>query len=445
MENEDIAPHVKEVARVLGNKVEESKIAEEMETYLKVYRVSLETAKRSIVKNFGGDPNALSRGGVRKKVAELGPSEGSVDLLVKIMSAIPKEVETDNGKKQIVYGMLADESGAVPYTLWDMERVSLKQGEVFMLHNAYTKEFGGKVQVNLGNRASAEIRKQDEVQVDSAIAQTAVSAGGETVKVASLQDGMNNVTVTGKILSVESKEVEASGAKKIVFSGMLADETGKVQYSAWHDFGLKPNEVVTISRAYVKGWRGVPKLNFGERSGVMRLKDDLLPDVEASRPKKRSLEDIERVGGATDVLVEGTIVDIKEGSGLIFRCPQCKRVVQKGACRIHGKVEGIPDLRIKAVIDDGTAAITAVIGRGITEALMATTLEACMREAREAMNMDVIKEHMDEKLFAKPVLVRGNVMSDEFGLMMIVNDAKVAPIDVKEEATHLLVEQEGFQ
>ena len=119
MENEDIASHVKEVARVLGNKVEESKIAEEMETYLKVYRVSMETAKRSIVKNFGGDPNALSRGGVRKKVAELGPSEGSVDLLVKVMSANPKEVETDNGKKQIVYGMLADESGAVPYTLWD--------------------------------------------------------------------------------------------------------------------------------------------------------------------------------------------------------------------------------------------------------------------------------------------------------------------------------------
>ena len=39
-----------------------------------------------------------------------------------------------------------------------------------------------------------------------------------------------------------------------------------------------------------------------------------------------------------------------------------------------------------------------------------------MREAREAMNTDVIKEHMDEKLFAKPVLVRGNVTSDEFGL-----------------------------
>ena len=405
----------------------------------------METAKRSIVKNFGGDPNALSRGGVRKKLAELSPTEGSVDLLVKVMSAIPKEVETDKGKKQIIYGMLADESGSVPYTLWDMERVTLKSGEVFMLHNAYTKEFGGKVQVNLGNRASAEMRGADEVTVDPAVAQTAASAGGETVKLAQLQDGMNNVTVTGKILSVENKEVEASGAKKTVYSGMLADETGKVQYSAWHDFGLKENEVVTISRAYVKGWRGVPKLNFGERSSVMRLNNDVLPDVEASRPKKRTLEDIERVGGATDVLVEGTIIDVKEGSGLIFRCPQCKRVVQKGACRIHGKVEGIPDLRIKAVIDDGTAAITAVIGRGITESLIGTTLEASMREAREAMNMEVVKEHMDEKLFAKPVLVRGNVMSDEFGLMMIVNDAKIAPIDVKEEATRLLVDQEGFQ
>ena len=229
MENEDIAPHVKEVARVLGNKVEESKIAEEMETYLKVYRVSMETAKRSIVKNFGGDPNALSRGGVRKKVAELGPSEGSVDLLVKVMSAIPKEVETDNGKKQIIYGMLADEIGRGPVHALG-HGTGLAQGgrglhAAQRLHQGVRRQSAGEPgKPGLFGDAQSRTRSS----VDAAIAQTAASAGGETVKVAGLQDGMNNVTVTGKILSVESKEVEASGAKKVVFSGMLADETGKV-------------------------------------------------------------------------------------------------------------------------------------------------------------------------------------------------------------------------
>ena len=98
MENEDIAPHVKEVARVLGNKVEESKIEEEMENYLKVYRVSMETAKRSMVKNFGGDPNALVEGRRAQKVADLkAHGSGAWTSLVKVMSANPKE--SGDGRK----------------------------------------------------------------------------------------------------------------------------------------------------------------------------------------------------------------------------------------------------------------------------------------------------------------------------------------------------------
>jgi replication factor A1 len=226
---------------------------------------------------------------------------------------------------------------------------------------------------------------------------------------------------------------------------MMADDSGKVQFSAWHDFELKPNEVVKVSKAYVKGWKGVPKLNFGERALVVRLPESSMPDVVSSRPKPRTIEDVERVGGATDALIIGTIVDIKEGSGLIRRCPQCKRVVQKGACRLHGKVDGFPDLRVKAVLDDGNASLTAVMNRPVTELLIGMNLEECVRQAKEAMNTEVIREIVEEKLLARPLELRGNVLSDEYGLMMIVVDASSVRMDVQAKAAEILANVEGFQ
>jgi replication factor A1 len=444
MNKEELAPHVKEIARVLGNKVEESRIEEELENYLNVYRVSLETAKRSVVKNFGGDPNGLSKGN-RRKVADIKGGEQSVDLAVKVITANPKDIEVDGKPRSLVYGLMADETGTINYSLWDPQRIALKPGEVVLVRNAYTKEYNGRVDLNLGNRANVEALPQDAVVADVSMSAPISYGAGETVKVAQLADGMNNVTVSTRILSVERKEVGQGDSAKVVYQGMMADDSGKVQFSAWHDFDLKPNEVVKVSKAYVKGWKGVPKLNFGERSLVVRLPESSMPDVVSSRPKPRTIEDVERVGGATDALIIGTIVDIKEGSGLIRRCPQCKRVVQKGACRLHGKVDGFPDLRVKAVLDDGNASLTAVMNRPVTELLIGMNLEECVRQAKEAMNTEVIREIVEDKLLARPLELRGNVLSDEFGLMMIVIDASSVRMDVQAKAAEILANVEGFQ
>ncbi|OPY34092.1 MAG: Replication factor A [Methanomassiliicoccales archaeon PtaU1.Bin124] len=443
MEKDEIAPHVKEIARVLNGKVEESKIEEELENYLNVYRVSLDTAKRSVVKNFGGDPNALTRGN-RRKVSDVKGGEQNVDLLVRVLTLNPKEVEIKGEKRQLAYGLVADETGSMGYTLWEPQRLLFKPGDVIMLRNAYSKEYNGRVDLNLGNRANVEQMPKDALpQIDAPAGGS--YAPGETVKVGELADGMNNVTVSGRIVTVERREINTEDGAKVVFSGILADETGKVQYSAWADYQLKEGELVRISRAYVKGWKGVPKLNFGERAGVVRLKAEDLPEVTSGKPKPRSIEDIERVGGATDALVIGTIVDVKEGSGLIKRCPQCKRVVLKGACRIHGKVEGIWDLRVKAILDDGNSTLAVVMNRTVTETVLGQKLEDCVKRAQEALNPDVVREMVEEKILAKPMQVRGNVLSDEYGLMMIVSEASAVETDLKEAAVAMLAELEGFQ
>ncbi|MFA5312638.1 MAG: hypothetical protein WC375_04855, partial [Methanomassiliicoccales archaeon] len=360
MDKNEIAPHVKEIARVLEGKVEESKIEEELENYLNVYRVSLDTAKRSVVKGFGGDPNALNRsGGGQMKVADIKGGEASVDILVKVITVNPKEIPASDGKpaRQIVYGIIADESGSMAYTVWDPQRFQMKPGDVVMLRNCYTHEYNGRVDLTLGNRATLEQMSKDSLQNIEMSAPAPSSAGGPA-KVAELVDGMNSVSITGRIVSVERREVPTEDGTKVVFSGIFEDETGRVQYSAWHDFELRPKEIVRISRGYVKAWKGVPKFNFGEKATVARLTLDDVPDLGSGKLKPRTILDIEHIGGATDALVSGTIIDVKEGSGLIRRCPQCKRVVQKGACRIHGKVDGAPDLRVKAVLDDGESTLT---------------------------------------------------------------------------------------
>src|SRR5256886_9598070 len=83
---EELAPHVHDITRALGNKVSEQEIERELSSYLNVYRVSLDTAKRSIVKKHGGNPATLATG-ISKTLPELIPREQHVNLLARIVSA----------------------------------------------------------------------------------------------------------------------------------------------------------------------------------------------------------------------------------------------------------------------------------------------------------------------------------------------------------------------
>jgi replication factor A1 len=154
------------------------------------------------------------------------------------------------------------------------------------------------------------------------------------------------------------------------------------------------------------------------------------------------IADVASRGGAADVSVRGTIIEIRDGSGLIMRCPECKRALQKSTCKIHGRVEGFPDLRIKAVIDDGSGSVSAIIGRELTEKLMDFTLEECMEKARQAMSFDSVKDSMDDALTFKIIDATGNVTADTYGLSMITKEAELRVPDARKDIEKLLVELE---
>jgi len=440
MEREELAPHVDELVRVLGEKADKNKIAEELEKYVNLYRVSLEWAKRDILKKMGGNPDSVGDGSGRKSVADLTGDEQSVDLLVKVLTVNPKTIEVGGAHKSIVYGYMADESGRVQYTVWETESVQLKQGSTVLIRNAYTKEYKGVPQLNLGNRASVE---ESEEILD--VADIPSGGGSAEVKVADLADGMNYVVISGKVSRPEKREITASGEKKTIVTGVLSDDTGSAELTVWKDAELKDGDEVRIVGAYVKSWKGMPKLNLGDKAEIQVLAKGTLGDMSSSVPKVRTLEDVELSGGAMDVVVRGTLVDVREGSGLVMRCPDCRRVLQKSTCRVHGKVKGTDDLRIKAILDDGTSSMSVIFGKELTEQLLNISIEEAVKITTEERNPEAVKEMAEEKLFARTLEVRGMVRSDDFGPMLIARDARFLEIDVREEGAKLLADMEGFQ
>jgi len=441
---DELASHVRDIARALGGKLSEQEIEKELSSYLNVYRVSLDTAKRSIVKKHGGNPANLAIG-INKTIRELLPGEQSVNLLVRLVSVNEKEVTPEGqGTKKILFGILGDPTATVPFTAWEPLNGPVATGDVLRVQNAYTKEYRGQIQVNFGLRTIVSKEKADALPEYKGGSPLPYAGTPTPFQVDRLREGTSNVAVTARILSTETREVEVEGAKKLVYGGVLADETGKTRFTAWKDFGLKEDEVVRIEGAYVRPWRGIPELSFDERSNVVRLKGDTLPPLTKLGESPRVwVEDLAERGGGVDVTVRGILIDMREGSGLVYRCPECRRVLRKGACRIHGEVKGDPDLRVKAVLDDGSGALTAVFDRELTEALLDKTLDACIAQAKEAMSQDIVRDELADILVAQPMETRGNVTSDDYGLMMIVQTAKILKVDVQQEARQMLEGLEG--
>jgi replication factor A1 len=445
---ENLAPHVAEIARALNNKLDPGAIEDELRRYLE-YGVPLAQAKRDIVRMHGGQLTAGS-----KKVADLVAEDKGVEIVGRILTVNPKEITVKGAQKTIYYGFFADDTGKVSYTSWKDH--NLERGSNVRIKNAYVKKgFREGVELSLGDYTTVALVDTlgFEIKDDFAAGSGPTPSGefggrapAQERKVRDLREGQGSVTITGRILDLREKAISTVNGQKTLVEGEIADETGRVPFSAWEPDKLPPefkaNAVVRVKNAYVKAFRGIPNVNLGQYTQIEILPAEEMPDkASLEQAKPFTLGELESTGGGQGVLVEGVILEVKKGSGLIFRCAQegCNRVLQKMECRIHGKQKGQPDLRIKAVLDDGYGAATFFANRDATERILGKTLDECQALAREAMTVDVIQDDLTLKLTARRVAVTGNATSDEFGLQIIASGVDyVPPKDVATEAEKLL-------
>ncbi len=431
LNEEQIAPIIKEIKGALPE-VEEDKIRKEIERYLQ-YGIEMQEAKRSIIRKFGGvETQFRSVGPLTLK--EIQGDGSNFDLTVKCLSASERMQRTQNGDKMLASGLIADGSMIRRFVSWDGH--SLEKGKAYNINRASARTYRGEVEVNLGSFTQVEEAEEGALQ-DLDIDKLPRFGTLNEIKLREIRPGMGNLQIMGKILGVEARNIEVEGGKKKIFDGVIADETHRLRFTAWHDFGLDIDEVVTIRGAYVKEWRGIPQINFDDRAQVTREEIDIEP---VTTPKMRAEELIE--AGASDVLVEGTVIEVRDGSGLIYRCPLCNRALMNGSCSVHGAQEGTADLRAKIVLDDGTGALFAILNTEITEELLGLTVSDAIRKFQPMDQSDMVA--LNKVLLGKEFVLRGNVIRDDFGPTVLPSSITPVDMDCVERARDMLSDLEGF-
>lgn len=423
---DDLKTHIDDILNVLDDDSEKKVSRKNLETELKKfleYGVPVDQAKQTLIKKFSGDTTFTSSPSSSKRtlITDLQPNAYSVNLLCRVITINPKEITVKGENKKIFYGIIGDESGTIPFTAWN--ELDVEKGDTIKVSNAYTREWQGTVQLNFGDRVSIEKTDEDKLP-DSAFKP-------KEFKIKDLRSGLVAIEVVAQVLELDKRETEVDGTKKKVFSGVIGDETGKAQFTSWHDFKLKKGDVIKISGGYIKSWKGIPQLTFDEKATVEKLdKSKLSGEIQTQKIPLHML--VER-HGALDIEAEGNVMEIRSGSGLIMRCPECDRVLWNDECKIHGKVEGKSDIRIKLVVDDGTGAVSAIIGRELTEKLLGKTLEECEKLVEDSKDENALVDEMNKLLFTHKINVQGNALGDNFGTTIIAKEAKLVDVDIDRE------------
>ena len=235
--------------------------------------------------------------------------------------------------------------------------------------------------------------------------------GTEEMNVEDVTEDEQWLGLTAKVVDLWEPRSDAVGQV-----GLLGDETGTIKFTKWADSDLPELEEEKVYR--------LGNLVSDEYQGDYSVKLNRTTTVE-------EVDEVIEVGDDT-AEIEGALVDIQSGSGLIKRCPEegCTRVLQNGRCSEHGEVEGEFDLRIKGVLDDGTDVHEVILDEEATEEFTGIGLQEAQDMAMDALDTTVVAEEMREKTLGRYYRVAGPTM----GRYLLANEVEelAGPADAED-------------
>lgn len=314
------------------------------------------------------------------KIADLSENGQWANLKAKIVQLWEN---THESISQV--GLLGDETGIIKFTEWkNAELPRLEQGESYLFRSVVVGEYNGRFQVQLNRNTSIEKLAE------------AVDVGGGDFIPTAREAELRNIAdlIGGQWATVKGKVVQLweNSHESIEQAGLLGDPTGVIKFTNWASSELPDMEEgksYLLKNIVVNEWSGKAQIQLNRSSSIEELDEDI------------------SVGSST-VTYFGAMVDIQTGSGLIKRCPECKRALVKGACPEHGKVKGEYDLRIKAVLDSGTSTQDALINRELTEELVGLSLDSAIAMAADALDPGVVLDKLKHELVGRYYTVTGH-------------------------------------
>jgi len=392
--------------------VPEEEIAARLKKLVDDFHVPEAEARRSVLNYFLKEHGVVL---VRTrsepvKVNEISEPNRWVDLEVKVLALW--EPASDAISQT---GLVGDSTGNIKFVKWAKAGLpDLVEGKSYSIKRVVTDEYQGKASVKL-NRTSQVAELDHDVDAVAAMR----SGPAEDKKIADISEAGLWVNLKAKVVQLWDPNSET-----ISQSGLVGDETGSLKFVKWAKAELpelSEGKSYSLQNVVTDEYQGRFSVKLNRTSQIVELESD----IEV---------------GSQSVDFAGAMVDIQKGSGLIKRCPICRRSLTKGICREHEKQDGTYDLRIKAALDDGRRVHDIIINRETTERLVGLTLEEAKKMAMDTLDHEVVRSMIEERLLGRYYIVTGPRV-DRYILVETINEAPpVAAKDVDELISMLEVD-----
>lgn len=363
------------------------------------------------------------------------PSDGYVCVVGRLMSSRADQIHRRDGSGSIdvVRGRIADGSGAIGFLSW--EPFDYELGSLLKIDGAQVKTFRDTPELNFGRTTKIEPFHDANFADTESLKQEMVST------ISTLRDGSKDVEIVVNITSWEKRTFTKDGEERYLWSGQIADPTGQCRVSAWTDLPIDDASLpmtVRITDARVRAWQGIPDITIDREEQLTILEEapwegELdLENLKVEVALNELVSGPSRVGIAT----RGTIISVREDSGTIMRCPECRRVLREGQCFEHGAVEGKEDVRLRLVLDDNAATCALLVAKDAALALLATDHATMVDEIQANGSMAYVQKIRD-LLLGREVDVTGRIINDGQGAMILSDGVTYVESDTGLIATEL--------
>ena len=362
------------------------------------------------------------------------PSDGPACVVGRILAMRDDQIHRKDGSGSIdvVRGKIADSSGTISFLSWEPMNVEI--GQLVKIDNATVKSFRDTPEINIGRATRVEPYH------DASFSGVEELEKMNQMDISSLSDGSRDVNITVEIHEWEKRTFTRDGVEKYLWSGKIADNTGLCRMSAWQDLPISEDDLpvcVKLSGVRVRAWQGIPDITVDRADQVEVLAETPWEEkVDLSNQEiEISVSELARGSGRIGVKTQGVFVSIRDDSGVIMRCPECRRTLKDGVCNVHGAVEGNQDIRLRFVIDDGAGNVSVILNSECTQMLLGIDEKSIKAKVQE-MGDDGFVSDLRRQFFAKMLSVSGRFLKDENGSMFIADKVSL----VEEDAVMMAAE-----
>ncbi|MDP6907133.1 MAG: hypothetical protein QF440_06935 [Candidatus Thalassarchaeaceae archaeon] len=360
--------------------------------------------------------------------------DGFATVVARVISVRQQSITRKDGTTgELIKGRIADDSGTMGFACWS--EFDHPVGTLLKIENAAIRRFRETPELNIGERTKVEVfhdgnfASLDELETSS------------VAQIEDFRDGAVDVNTVIQLTSWDERRfTNQSGEEKSVWGGDVVDPTGSCRLTAWTELPIDVKSLpiaIKLKNARIRSWQGSPDLVVDRPDQVEILKKIPWDTID---PSEHTIEvtfsELMSGGSRKGVTSEATVVAVQTGSGIIHRCPECKKAMRDGACRDHGAQAGVEDLRLRLVLDDGIHNGALIIAREAAEKFLGQSMD----DVSESFKIDggeTFHNELRAKLIGRRYRFNGRAMIDNQGALIMADTFEESDQDVTELAQNV--------